>query len=67
LAQVDIMFSNAMIEAFWRSLKHSWLYLHPLDSIDSLRQLADFYVRRRCAIRVEGQRGHVHVGHIEGV
>lgn len=28
LAQVDVTFSNSMIEAFWRSLKHSWLYLH---------------------------------------
>ena len=25
LAQVDVTFSNSMIEAFWRSLKHSWL------------------------------------------
>jgi putative transposase len=46
LAQVDITFSNSMIEAFWRSLKHSWLYLHSLDSIESLRRLVDFYVRQ---------------------
>jgi putative transposase len=26
LAQVDVTFSNSMIEAFWRSLKHQWLY-----------------------------------------
>jgi transposase InsO family protein len=32
LAQVEVTFSNSMIEAFWRSLKHSWLYLHSLDS-----------------------------------
>jgi hypothetical protein len=32
LAQVEVTFSNSMIEAFWRSLKHSWLYFHPLDS-----------------------------------
>jgi putative transposase len=25
LAQVEVTFSNSMIEAFWRSLKHSWL------------------------------------------
>ena len=24
LAQVEVTFSNSMIEAFWRSLKHSW-------------------------------------------
>jgi transposase InsO family protein len=46
LAQVDVTFSNSMIEAFWRSLKHSWLYLHSLDSVESLRRLVDFYVRQ---------------------
>ena len=46
LAQVDITFSNSMIEAFSRSLKHSWLYLHSLDSIESLRRLVDFYVQQ---------------------
>jgi hypothetical protein len=35
----------ALIEAFWRSLKHSWLYLHPLDSIAALRRLIGFYVK----------------------
>ena len=45
LAQVEVTFSNSMIEAFWRSLKHSWLYLHSLDSIAGLRRLVEFYVR----------------------
>lgn len=45
LAQVEITFSSSMIEAFWRSLKHSWLYLHPLDSLASLRRLIEFYVK----------------------
>jgi transposase InsO family protein len=44
LAQVEITFSNSMIEAFWRSLKHSWLYLHSLDSFVGLRRLIEFYV-----------------------
>jgi len=44
LAQVEVTFSNSMIEAFWRSLKHSWLYLHSLDSFAALRRLVDFYV-----------------------
>jgi putative transposase len=44
LAQVEVTFSNSMIEAFWRSLKHSWLYLHSLDSFAVLRQLIEFYV-----------------------
>ena len=44
LAQVDVAFSNSMIEAFWRSLKHQGLYLNSLDSIERLRALVEFYV-----------------------
>jgi putative transposase len=44
LAQVEITFSNSMSEAFWRSLKHSWLYLHSLDNTTALRRLIGFYV-----------------------
>jgi transposase InsO family protein len=36
LAQVEVAFSNSMIEAFRRSLKHQWLFLNPLDSIHRL-------------------------------
>jgi transposase InsO family protein len=46
LAQVDVIFSNSMIEAFWRSLKHQWLYLNSLDSIERLRALVEFYVEQ---------------------
>jgi len=45
LAQVQVSFSNSMIEAFWRSLRHQWLYLHSLESFGQLEQLIDFYVR----------------------
>ena len=45
-AQRPVTFSNSMNEAFWRSLKHSWLYLHSLESVESLRRLVDFYVRQ---------------------
>jgi putative transposase len=45
LAQVEITFSNSMIEAFWRSLTHSWFYLHSLDSFAALRRLTEFYVK----------------------
>jgi transposase InsO family protein len=44
LAQIDVTYSNSMIEAFWRSLKHSWLYLHGLESESELRRLIAFYV-----------------------
>ena len=33
-----------MIEAWWRSLKHQWLFLHPLDSVAKVRGLVAFYV-----------------------
>jgi len=45
LAQVEVSFSNSMIEAFWRSLRHQWLYLHSLEGFTQLEQLIDFYVR----------------------
>ena len=32
LAFTELKFSNSMIEAWWRSLKHQWLFLHPLDT-----------------------------------
>ena len=44
LAMVDISFSNSLIEAWWRSLKHNWLFLHPLDSVAKVRGLVEFYV-----------------------
>ena len=46
LAQVDVTFSNSLIEAWWRSLKHQWLYLHQLDSLASVRRLVAFYVQQ---------------------
>jgi len=45
LAQVEMSFSNSMIEVFWRSLRHAWLYLHNLDNMATLRRLIAFYVR----------------------
>ena len=45
LAQIEVTYSNSMIEAFWRSLKHSWLYLHGLESETELRRLIAFYIK----------------------
>src|SRR5204862_6940419 len=42
LAFTELKFSNSMIEAWWRSLKHQWLLLHPLESVSTVRRLA-FY------------------------
>ena len=33
LAFTELKFSNSLIEAWWRSLKHQWLFLHSLDSV----------------------------------
>ena len=44
LAQVDVVFSNSMIESWWRMLKHWWLYLNKLESIDDVRKQTEFYV-----------------------
>jgi hypothetical protein len=44
LAFTELKCSNSMIEAWWRSLKHQWLFLHSLDSITTVRRLVAFYV-----------------------
>ena len=44
LAQVDMSFSNSLIEAWWRSLKHNWLFLQQLDSTAAVRRHVAFYV-----------------------
>jgi hypothetical protein len=45
LAFTELKFSNTMIEAWWRSLKHQWLFLHSLDSVTTVRRLVEFYVQ----------------------
>ncbi len=44
LALTELQFSNSMIEAWWRSLKHQWLFLHSLESVSTVRRLVAFYV-----------------------
>jgi putative transposase len=44
LAQVEVAFSNSLIEAYWRSLKHQWLFLNTLYSATRVRALVEFYV-----------------------
>jgi len=44
LAFTELQFSNSMIEARWRSLKHQWLFLHSLDGVTTVRRLVEFYV-----------------------
>ena len=45
LAFTELKFSNSMIEAWWRSVKHQWLFLHSLDSVTTVRRLVEFYVQ----------------------
>lgn len=33
LAQADIVFSNSLIDAFWRNLKHQCLFMNSLDTV----------------------------------
>jgi transposase InsO family protein len=44
IALTELRFSNSMIEAGRRTLKHQWLYLNSLDSLSTLRRLVAFYV-----------------------
>jgi transposase InsO family protein len=44
LAFTELQFSNSMIEAWWRCLKHQWLFLHSLDTVTTVRRLVAFYV-----------------------
>ncbi|MBN1606716.1 MAG: DDE-type integrase/transposase/recombinase, partial [Polyangiaceae bacterium] len=46
LAQVEIAWSNSMIEAWWRSLKHGWLFLNRLDTLAAVERLVAFYVQQ---------------------
>jgi hypothetical protein len=39
-----------MTEAFWRSLKHGWLYLHQLDTFPALEKLITFFVEQHNAL-----------------
>ena len=43
IAQTDVSFSNSLIEAWWRALKHRWLFLHPLDNLATVKRLIEFY------------------------
>ncbi len=44
LAMTELRFSNSMIEAWWRALKHQWLFLNTLDRVETVKKLVSFYV-----------------------
>ena len=43
-AQVDVSFSNSMVENLWHQAKHRLLFLHKLDNVETLRRLFAKYV-----------------------
>src|SRR5262245_64807032 len=51
LAFTELKFSNSMIEAWWRSLKHQWLYLDSLNSVTTVRRLVEFYIQEHNRVR----------------
>jgi len=46
LAQIEVSYSNSMVEALWRQLKHAWLFLNRLDSLATVERLVAFYVEQ---------------------
>ncbi len=44
VAQIDVAFSNSMIEAFFRQLKHSWLFVHRLRTVNVVKKLTQKYI-----------------------
>jgi transposase InsO family protein len=56
LAQIDVTYSNSLIEAWWRSLRHQWLYLHTLDSLATVRKLVGWYVHEHNTVMPHARR-----------
>lgn len=44
IAQIEISFSNSIVEALFRSLKNNFLYQKSLDNFDVLKSYVDFYL-----------------------
>lgn len=48
----------------WRSLKHGWLFLNPLDSVVQVRSLVAFHVAEHNA-RLDAGRGAAHAARLD--
>ena len=44
IAQIDVEFSNSMIEALFRSLKHRWLYVLSLPTFEAVCRAVEEYL-----------------------
>ena len=45
VAQIDIDFSNSMVEALFKRMKHNYLFNHPLPSLEVLQEKLDYYIK----------------------
>ncbi|NRA67518.1 MAG: transposase family protein [Pseudobacteriovorax sp.] len=45
VAQIDIDFSNSMVEALFKRMKHNYLFNHPLTSLEVLQEKLDYYIK----------------------
>ena len=50
LAQVEVVYSNSLIERWWLSLKHQWLFLNTLDTQAAVDRLVAFYVSQHNSV-----------------
>ncbi len=50
LALVEVTYSNSIVEAYWRSLKHQWLFLNSLDNVRALDKLVSFHVEQHNSV-----------------
>jgi transposase InsO family protein len=44
IAQIDVEFSNSMVEALFRSLKHRWLFILSLTTFEAVCRAVDEYI-----------------------
>jgi hypothetical protein len=44
IAQIDVEFSNSMIEALFRSLKHRWLFILSLTTFEAVCRAVNEYL-----------------------
>jgi hypothetical protein len=50
LALVQVDFSISIVEAFWRSAQHQWIYLNELGTIADDRRLVAFFVEEHNSV-----------------
>ena len=50
LALVEVAYSNSIVEAYWRSLKHEWLFLNSLHNASELEKLVAFHVEQHNSV-----------------